>query len=155
MQLLDALLGVLGERLPVGKELRGVLEWVAGQPEPVSADEYEEGWQVKPEPARQELLPYLQANDLSGFYAIPLRDDQGVVGVLALLSADAEFLNERHLEMLAILASQTTVAIRNARLYHEVPLMSVWQPLAQRRKKLQAMAAGRWPRTLADRDTPR
>jgi RND family efflux transporter MFP subunit len=117
---------------------------VARQPEPVSADEYEEGWQVSPEPARQELLSYLQANNLSGFYAIPLRDDQGVVGVLALLSTDAEFLNGRHLEMLAILASQTTVAIRNARLYHEVPLMSVWQPLAQRRQKLQAMVAGRW-----------
>jgi RND family efflux transporter MFP subunit len=131
-------------KTPEMEQLREVLEWVARQPEPVSADEYEEGWQVKPEQARQELLPYLQANELCGFYAIPLRDDQGVVGVLALVSSEAEFLSERHVEMLAILASQTTVAIRNARLYHEVPLMSVWKPLVQRRKKLQAMAAGRW-----------
>ena len=126
------------------EQLCDQLEWVARQTEPVSADQYEEGWKVNPEEARRELVPYLESNEYNGFYAIPLRDEQGVVGVLALLSGDAEFLSERHLELVSILANQTTVAIRNARLYQEVPLMSVWQPLVQKKQKLQAMAAGRW-----------
>jgi len=126
------------------QQLRDLLEWVARQPEPVSANQYEEGWKVSPEEAKRELVPYLEANEHNGFYAIPLRDEQGVVGVLALLSGDAEFLSERHLELVSILANQTTVAIRNARLYQDVPLISMWQPLVRKKQKLQAMALGRW-----------
>lgn len=126
------------------EELRSLLEWVADQPEAVRADAYEEGWQVTPESIRERLVPYLEAHEAHGFYALPLRDDQGVVGVLALLSGDAEFLSENHLEILSILASQTTVAIRNARLYQEVPLMSLWQPLVEKKQKLMAVPYGRW-----------
>ncbi|MFQ5777518.1 MAG: GAF domain-containing protein [Terriglobia bacterium] len=125
-------------------QLRDILAWVAEQPEAVSADQYEEGWEVQPEEGRERLVRYLEENDSSGFYAVPLRDDQGRVGVLALLSSEADFLSESHLEVLSILANQTTVAIRNARLYHEVPLMSLWQPLVERKRKLQAMPYGRW-----------
>ena len=125
-------------------ELREVLEWVATQPDAVSADQYEEGWVVRPEEGQPRLAPYLEKNEMNGFYALPLRDDQGMVGVLALVSSDAEFLNEQHLELLSVLASQTTVAIRNARLYHEVPLMSFWQPLAEKKQKLMSLSYGRW-----------
>jgi RND family efflux transporter MFP subunit len=125
-------------------ELRAVLEWVATQPTAVSADQYDEGWVVKPEDGQARLAPYLEKQEMSGFYALPLRDDQGMVGVLALLSGDAEFLNAQHLELLSVLASQTTVAIRNARLYQEVPLMSVWQPLVEKKQKLMSLGYGRW-----------
>jgi len=125
-------------------ELRVVLDWVATQQEAVSADQYEEGWAVKPEEGSAQLTAYLEKYEMSGFYALPLHDDQGRIGVLALLSSDAEFLNEQHLELLIVLASQTTVAIRNARLYHEVPLMSVWQPLVEKKQKLMSLSYGRW-----------
>jgi RND family efflux transporter MFP subunit len=126
------------------EELCNLLEWVADQTEAVRADAYEEGWQVTPESIRPRLVPYLEALECHGFYALPLRDDQGVVGVLALQSGDAEFLSENHLEILSILASQSTVAIRNARLYQEVPLMSLWQPLVEKKQKLMAVPYGRW-----------
>ncbi len=125
-------------------QLRGLLEWVAGQPDAVAANQYEEGWQTTPEDGAVRMTPFLEKQEYCGFHAIPLRDDQGVVGVLALMSGDAEFLTEAHLEMLTILASQTTVAIRNARLYNEVPLMSFWQPLVEKKQKLQAMPHARW-----------
>lgn len=125
-------------------QLRDILEWVAGQADAVSADRYEEGWTVEPEEGRDRLASYLEAHGLNGFYALPLKDDQGTVGVLALLSGDAEFLTSSHLETLGILASQTTVAIRNARLYQEVPLMSFWQPLMEKKKKLLAVPHARW-----------
>ncbi len=122
--------------------LREVLEWVATQPEAVRADNYDEGWEVSSEEGRALLTQYLDEFSLNGFYAVPLKDEQGTVGVLALLSGDAEFLAENHLEILSILTSQTTVAIRNARLYQEVPLMRMWAPLAERKKKL--MSYGGW-----------
>jgi multidrug efflux pump subunit AcrA (membrane-fusion protein) len=57
---------------------------------------------------------------------------------MILLSKEADFLSESHLETLAILASQTTVAIRNAQLYQQVPLANILQPFAQRKKKFLA-----------------
>ena len=68
------------------------------------------------------LTEFMEEHGYGGFHAIPLRDDQGCVGVLALLSEKADFLTASNLEILSILASQTTVAVRNARLYQEVPL---------------------------------
>jgi RND family efflux transporter MFP subunit len=132
-------------------ELRRILEGVASQPDAVSADQYDEGWIVKVgevgdsgAEAGRRLIAFLEEHGYNGFRAIPLRDDQGAVGVLALLSGDAEFLTHDHLEILGILGNQVTVAIRNARLYQDVPLVKVWEPLAEKRRKWLAAAHGRW-----------
>lgn len=125
--------------------LRKLLEWVSTQPTAVRADQYEEGWEVDPESAQPIIVPFLEAQEFSGFYALPLRDDQGTVGVLCLLSNNAEFLNESQRETVAILANQTTVAIRNAQLYQQVPLAGLLQPFAQKKKKfMAAMPTSRW-----------
>lgn len=125
--------------------LRKLLEWISTQATAVRADQYEEGWEIDPESAKPIITPFLEEQDLSGFYALPLRDDQGTVGVLCLLSSDAEFLNESQRETVAILANQTTVAIRNAQLYQQVPLAGLLQPFAQKKKKfLAAMPTSRW-----------
>src|SRR5687768_6704805 len=57
----------------------------------------------------------------SGLY-IPLKDDEGVVGILVLESARPDFATARQQEMATILANQATVALRNAQLYQQVPL---------------------------------
>ena len=119
-------------------ELRERLEWVASQENPISADLYEDGWRIDPEGARAQIVSFLEAHEYNGFYALPLRDDQGTLGVMALLSGDADFLNDTNKETIAILANQTTVAIRNAQLYQQVPLANLLQPLAERKKKLLA-----------------
>jgi RND family efflux transporter MFP subunit len=125
--------------------LRSRLEWVAQQDGPVSADLYEDGWHTTPEDARAQISPFLEEHEENGFYALPLRDDQGRLGVLALLSGDADFLSDNNRETVAILANQTTVAIRNAQLYQQVPLANLLQPFSQRKKKfLAAMPQSRW-----------
>ena len=64
---------------------------------------------------------------------------------MALLSGDADFLTDNNRETVAILANQTTVAIRNAQLYQQVPLANFLQPFSQRKKKLlSAMPRSRW-----------
>lgn len=126
-------------------DLRTRLEWVASQADPVSADLYEDGWHTSPEEAKAQIVPFLGAHEHNGFYALPLKDDQGTLGVLALLSGDADFLTPSNRETVGILANQTTVAIRNAQLYQQVPLANLLQPFSQRKKRLlNAMPQSRW-----------
>jgi GAF domain-containing protein len=133
------------------KDLRERLEWVASRDENVWADRYEDGWRTEPESTRAQFAPFLEEHGYNGFYALPLRDDQGTLGVMALLSGDADFLTAANKETLEILANQTTVAIRNAQLYQQVPLATLLQPLAQRKQKLlAAVPQGRW-RQYAER----
>jgi len=126
-------------------DLKLRLEWVAAQETPVCADLYDDGWHADPPEARAQFASFLEEHGHNGMYALPLRDDQGRLGVLALLSSDADFLTDSNKETLAILANQTTVAIRNAQLYQQVPLAGLLQPLAEKKQKLlSAVPAGRW-----------
>ncbi len=119
-------------------DLRERMEWVAEQENPFSANLHEDGWQVEPDETKAQVVSFLEEHGHRGFYGLPLRDDQGTLGAMILVSNEPDFLSESNLETLAILASQTTVAIRNAQLYQQVPLASIFQPFAQRKKKLIA-----------------
>jgi len=74
----------------------------------------------------------------SGLY-IPLKDDEGVVGILVLESARTEFATERQQELAAILANQATVALRNAQLYHQVPLADALGALHAKKEAFLAL----------------
>ncbi|HKS67291.1 MAG TPA: efflux RND transporter periplasmic adaptor subunit [Candidatus Acidoferrales bacterium] len=133
------------------QELRERLEWAAEEQENVWADRYEDGWHVGQEATNAQFVPFLEAHEYNGLYILPLRDEQGTLGAMSLLSGDADFLTASNKETLAILANQTTVAIRNAQLYQQVPLANLLQPLAQRKQRLlAAVPQGRW-RTYAER----
>ena len=99
--------------------LRSCLELVANQGTFIAADLFEDGWHLDSESSRSACVPFLEAHQYNGFHAIPLRDDQGPVGAMALLSSSAEFLSPTDCEILAILANQTTVAVRNSHLYEQ------------------------------------
>jgi RND family efflux transporter MFP subunit len=129
------------------EELRAAMEWTARQSDPVSADFREDGWHGEPHEAHARIIPFLQAYGYNGCCVLPLRDDQGAVGAIALLSAEGDFLSATHREIVGILASQTTAAIRNSQLYEQLPLASVLQGLVQRRQRVQsAFRGGRWVR---------
>jgi multidrug efflux pump subunit AcrA (membrane-fusion protein) len=76
---------------------------------------------------------------MRGFYALPLNDDTGRVGILSLESSDPDFLSTVHIELLQVLASQATVALRNAQMYKEVPFISVLEPVLERKRKFMAL----------------
>ena len=75
---------------------------------------------------------------------MPLTDDQGRVGLLLYESSDPDFLDLPHIEMIKILAGQATVAIRNALLYREVPLISLIEPLVKKKRALLSSRRSRW-----------
>jgi len=98
------------------------------------------------EPASDAERTFLQifSDDLaadgvaSGLY-IPLKDDEGVVGILVLESAKTDFATPRQQELATILANQATVALRNAQLYNQVPLADALGALHARKEAFFAL----------------
>src|SRR3954447_4465926 len=74
----------------------------------------------------------------SGLY-LPLKDEEGVLGVLVFEAGTTEFANETQLEVSAILANQTAVALRNAQLYHQVPMVDALGALAAKKRAVLAL----------------
>ena len=89
---------------------------------------------------------YFASSGMRAFYAIPLRDDTGRVGIMGMGSRDPDFLLPAHLEVLQVIAGQATVALRNAQMYKEVPFISVLEPVLERKRKFMAIEKRR--RTL-------
>jgi len=68
----------------------------------------------------------------SGLY-LPLRDEEGIVGILLLEAKVPEFASAREREVASILANMATVAIRNAKLYSQVPLAEALGAISAKR----------------------
>ncbi len=91
------------------------------------------------EETRAKFQKYFEESGMRGFYATPLSDDTGLVGVLALESSDPDFLSPAHLEILQVLTGQATVALRNAQMYKDVPFISILEPVLAKKRKFMAM----------------
>lgn len=74
----------------------------------------------------------------SGLY-LPLKDEEGILGVLVFEARRPEFATPVQLEVAAILSNQTAVALRNAQLYHQVPMVDALGALAARKRALLSL----------------
>ncbi|HET8966188.1 MAG TPA: efflux RND transporter periplasmic adaptor subunit [Candidatus Acidoferrum sp.] len=126
--------------------LNSVLQWAALAEEIVNVRQDGEQIDTDREETRAKFKQYFAETGMRGFYAIPLNDDTGRVGILSLESSDPDFLTSVHLELLQVLAGQATVALRNAQIYKEVPFISVLEPVLERKRRFLAMEKTR--RTL-------
>jgi GAF domain-containing protein/multidrug resistance efflux pump len=129
--------------IPLGdaqvEPLHELVRWLSFQPEPLHLRKTEGLATEIPD----AIARHFQATGYRALYALPLSDDQGRVGELLYESSDPEFLDLPHTEMIKILAGQATVAIRNALLYREVPLISLLEPLVQRKQALLRTSGSR------------
>ena len=132
--------------LPLGdisvERLNQLMRWLSTQQETTHIRQTEDAGVVTEIPA--PVAEYFAATGFRALYATPLVDDQGRVGVLTYESSQADFLDVPHIEMIKILASQATVAVRNALLYREVPLISLIEPLVKRKQKLLNDTRSQW-----------
>ena len=67
------------------------------------------------------LKKYMEDNQLESFWATILKDDQGIVGVYSFESETKDLVSEDFNEILDILTTQSTVALRNVDLYNTIP----------------------------------
>src|ERR1700676_3294431 len=119
--------------------LNAILQWAALSEEIVHVRQHGDEIDATREETRAKFHQYFQKSGMRGFYAMPLSDDTGRVGVLGMESSDPDFLAPAHIEILQVLAAQATVALRNAQMYKEVPFISVLEPLLQRKRRFMAM----------------
>ncbi|HEX2451033.1 MAG TPA: GAF domain-containing protein [Gemmatimonadales bacterium] len=81
----------------------------------------------------------LESDEVTSGLYLPLKDEEGIVGILLFEAATARFANDTQRELATILANQTTVALRNAQLYAQVPMVDAFTAIAERRRKLLAI----------------
>ena len=124
---------------PKVKQLNEIMNW-AGQ---IETEVYISERNGEIDSPRPEIVAkfkhHFESSEMKSFYALPLVDEEGALGLLALESKTPRFLTEAHLELLKIFASQATVAIRNAQLYRQVPLIGALEPLAAKKLAFQAI----------------
>jgi len=119
--------------------LNSILQWAALSEEIIQVRQHGEKIDATREETRAKFEKYFAESGVRGFYAMPLGDDTGRVGMYALESSDPDFLSSAHIEILQVLAGQATVALRNAQMYKEVPFISVLEPVLERKRKFMAM----------------
>jgi GAF domain-containing protein/biotin carboxyl carrier protein len=85
----------------------------------------------------------LAADDIRSVLYLPLADDQGAVGVLLFEAKAPEFAGPTQRELAEILANQATVALRNAELYNQVPLVDALGAIAAKRRSWNQLPAQR------------
>lgn len=66
-------------------------------------------------------VDYMELNELEAVWGMPLEDDEGVLGVVVFESDENGFANGSKADLLHILSSQATVALRNASLFKSIP----------------------------------
>ena len=124
---------------PSIERLGEILRWVGGIDTEIRIAQHDvEVDDARPE-SREKFRRYFSESGYRGFYAIPLADDEGRLGVLCFESSDPDFLNDLHIEVIRILASQATLALRNASLYKEVPFIGILEPLIEKKRRFMAI----------------
>jgi RND family efflux transporter MFP subunit len=124
-------------------KLSGILDWLSAVGDEIYINRTEDGVDEEREETRAKFEAYFDATGYNSFYALPLTDDQGQVGVLCMESGEPKFLNTSHLEVIKVLGAQATVALRNAALFKEVPLIGILEPLIQKKRRFLALPKSR------------
>ncbi|MGE3524778.1 MAG: GAF domain-containing protein [Gemmatimonadales bacterium] len=81
----------------------------------------------------------LREAEIRSVLYLPLQDEEGRLGVLLFESTKPEFITPTQRELAEILTNQTAVALRNAQLYHQVPMADTLGALARRKRALLAL----------------
>jgi RND family efflux transporter MFP subunit len=124
---------------PAVSTLKDMLEWASISTEETHVTQHGDKIDDPRRETQAKFADYFSSSGMRGFYALPLIDDQGRLGIVSFESSDPDFLTVAHLEIIKVLASQATVALRNASLYREVPFINLLEPLLQKKKRFLAM----------------
>lgn len=81
----------------------------------------------------------LEAEELQSGLYLPLKDEEGTLGVLLFEAKQPSFAGATQRELAEILANQTSVALRNAQLYNQVPLVDALGAIAAKKRALMRM----------------
>jgi GAF domain-containing protein/biotin carboxyl carrier protein len=81
----------------------------------------------------------LETDEIDSALYLPLKDEEGTLGVLLFEAKRPGFAAATQRELAEILANQTAVALRNAQLYNQVPLVDALGALAAKKRALMKL----------------
>jgi RND family efflux transporter MFP subunit len=122
-------------------ELEELHAWLVGAGGDLFAFATEEGITTDREDTQDRVAGYFQSSGMRAMTGLLLRDEEGVLGVLVLESRDAESLTPSHNDLARIFASQVSVAVRNALLYQQLPLVGVLRPFVEKKSRFASLPA--------------
>jgi RND family efflux transporter MFP subunit len=134
---------------PTVKMLKDMLEWASLSNDEIHVVQRGDEIDVSREASRAKFSEYFAATGARAFYALPLDDDQGRLGIISFESQDPDFLTHAHFEIIRVLAAQVTVALRNASLYRDVPFIGILEPVLEKKRKFLALEKRRRAAMLA------
>ncbi|MBW1895533.1 MAG: HlyD family efflux transporter periplasmic adaptor subunit [Deltaproteobacteria bacterium] len=125
------------------RNLREIFEHVAREGEPMT---------ITPDLAESEVEDEL--NDMVASYfdvqpfrimqAVPIKDENRSLGVISIETSKEEVFPPNDLAMFNFVCNQAATALKNARLYEDIPFARTWHALAGLKEKVAA-----WPRVKA------
>jgi GAF domain-containing protein/multidrug efflux pump subunit AcrA (membrane-fusion protein) len=124
---------------PDTARLQDLLEWACASRDSIFVAQRGDEVEAERPETRAKFQKYFADSGMRAFHALPLADDDGLLGILSFESSDPDFLSTAHLEMIKVLAGQATVALRNASLYREVPFIDVLEPILEKKRKFLAL----------------
>ncbi|HZE89796.1 MAG TPA: GAF domain-containing protein, partial [Verrucomicrobiae bacterium] len=94
-------------------------------------------------PFGERAALHFERSSFGAILVIPLADEQGSLGAIGFEAASAGILTEASREAATIVALQATVALRNARLYRDLPFVSLLEPMRRSRARFEALSGRR------------
>lgn len=120
-------------------QLEKPLEYLGLEPRRIQIGADDLGGDPDP-PGASVFSAYFEQQEMRSFMALPLKDDQGLLGFLILESRQEDWeVEAAEGDTLDILAAQATVAIRNALLYSQIPLRGVALPMSRIRARASTL----------------
>ena len=107
---------------PEVKRLEELLAWMKGFEATVYGPD-PEFYEEEDPPRAARLKAHAEASGMKSVLAVPLRDDSGFIGMLCMEAKKEDFLEEGQQEVVETFANQVAVALRNADLYRQTPLV--------------------------------
>jgi hypothetical protein len=133
----------IDEKTPEMKALKEVLTWASGLDEGMLVVQEEDGSIDTDRPETLAMFrAFFEASGSRTALVLPLRDDEGRIGVFLLEGSGAYAFGERDIESAGLLAVQASGALRNALLYEQIPMARIIRPVARTREKLLGLAWG-------------
>ena len=88
---------------------------------------------------RSAFPGHVERTGVRSLCLVPLQDEEGRIGAFYMESGAVGFLGDSGLEAAQLLATQASVALRNAELYGQVPLIGLLAPVADRWRRMTSL----------------
>ncbi len=122
---------------PEAQRMEGLLQWIFLSGSDTAVTQTEDGEITADRPETEEKFRAIfHETGLRSFFGVLLKDEEGKLGAVGFESKEPLLFDVETRDLLSILVNQATVAVRNAQLYQQVPLVGFWKPLLEKRRKL-------------------